>query len=77
MDESYEYYKWDKLDLGKFLMQLHQIHGEDIEDMRHIKHMIDALFNEVSWIMQLETFIFLVFFYGPFLLQLLYLRGYW
>ena len=70
-------YKWDKLDLGIFLQNLHQVHGEDIEDMRHIMHMIDALFDDVSWIMRYEFYFFVVFSIVPFLLQMVYVRSYW
>ena len=40
-------------------------------------HMIDALFEEVSWIMRYEFYMFVLFFIVPFLMQLAYVRSYW
>lgn len=57
-------------ELSILLQQLNQAYGKQIDNQHEVSIFIDFLFERNLWIIKTQFFIFMIFFFIPFMLQL-------
>ena len=62
---------WSLFEFSIFMRQIHTLYGDEIDSQRIVKHSIDAIFNEVSWIARFNFWTFFILFMIPLCIQMM------